>query len=295
MLSRVIKSSHQRRKAINVKRIFIVLVMLALATVLFAGTAMANGTITATFIYNGSGVNQPLAGAYVYLHAYPLGAPIMEKYFRKAQYILGPSDANGNISVSVPDGAYRIMLIRRAPLSATPTQAQSYGPPRDGDYTWHLAGNSPSVTVTTDSAINLGTVYASIFSGPITISGRVMGASGKALAGWFVKATIVPCTGASQCPSCSNQCGSVRYPALFPTDSNGNYIVKLKNTGTYYVYACRGFGNSCGNSGYGGAPGGYSTCSTFVGNAGLGGYRYWNCPIAVNGNVSNVNVSVPGY
>ncbi len=234
MLSRVIKSSHQRRKAINVKRIFIVLVMLALATVLFAGTAMANGTITATFIYNGSGINQPLAGAYVYLHAYPQGAPIMEKYFRAAQYILGPSDANGNISVSVPEGIYHIRITRRAPLSAIPTQAQAYGPPRSGDYTWHMAGSSSTITVAAGSAINLGTVYAQVFnSAPIAISGQVF--SNCPTCPFFVMATTTLIHPGVYYPQ-----PGIKYPAEAPTDSNGNYTIILRNPGTYYIYALSG-------------------------------------------------------
>ncbi|MDA8325432.1 MAG: hypothetical protein M0033_04370, partial [Nitrospiraceae bacterium] len=198
---------------------------------------MANGTITATFIYNGSGINQPLAGAYVYLHAYPLGAPIMEKYFRKAQYILGPSDANGNISVSVPEGIYHIRITRRAPLSSTSTQAQAYGPPRSGDYTWHMAGSSSTITVTTGSVTTLGTIYAQIFSGsaPIAISGQVTDHNyGYGDSGLFVMATT---TFIRPGLPRSYPLSGPKYPAGQPTDSNGNYVIKLKNPGTYYVYA----------------------------------------------------------
>ncbi|MDA8171159.1 MAG: carboxypeptidase-like regulatory domain-containing protein [Nitrospiraceae bacterium] len=287
------------------KKWLVILSVLALWAALFAGIAEADGTLAATFVYNGSGVSQPLSGAYVYLHAYPQGTPIMQEYFRNAQYVLGPSDANGNISVSVPEGTYRMMIMRRAPLSATPTQAQAYGPPRGGDYTWYSVGST--VTITTGSVINMGTLYASIFGQPVTISGAVKGASGKALAGWFVKATIAPCKWEFKNTAAANDCGPVKYAALSPTDSNGNYTIKIKTPGTYYVYACPGPGDTC--RGYPQYPytaanylnynGGFPTCSTAVNVqvAFIDNYNpaYWNCPISVSGSVANVNVSVPGY
>ncbi len=216
------------------KKWLAVFISFTISILLSSGAAMANGTITATFIYNGSGVNQPLSGAYVYLHTYPpLGSPIMQRYFRNAQYILGPSDANGNISVSVPEGTYRIRITRRAPLTSTPTQSQAYGPPRTGDYTWYDPG--ATVTVATGSVVNLGTVYAQVFgSAPITITGRLLSGSNYPIPGYFVYATFSPCTIGSRqrhwgsCPT--------EYPAILPTDANGNFTIYLRDPGTLYIY-----------------------------------------------------------
>ena len=242
------------------KKWFAVFISFTISILLSSGAAMANGTITATFIYNGSGVNQPLAGAYAYLHVYPEGPFIAESNFRAAQYILGPSDSNGNFSVSVPAGTYRIMLVRRAPLSNTNTAAQEYGPPKNGDYTWHDAG-SP-ITVTTGAAVNLGTVYASIFSGPITVTGKVttcnwvysssLGtyycAPGSPAANRFVFATTTPCPFTLRHSiHVEYYCRPyVKYAALAPTDANGSYILHLQNPGTYYIYSA----NNPGQTGY---------------------------------------------
>ncbi len=296
------------------KKYFFFFVFLALAAALSAAPAMANGTITGTFLYNGSGSGQPLDHAYIYLQDASNTNPIMGKYFRTAQYILGPTDANGNLSVSVPDGIYRIRIIRRAPLTAVPASWQEYGPPRPGDYTWHLAGNAPSLTVTDGSVTSLGTVYAHLFSPAVTISGTVTGAtSGAPLAGWFVKATAEPCTSHRLSPR-SNQCGSTvyaaastslgtavntvyspQYPAELPTDSNGNYTIDLPATGTYYVYACPS-STGCSGEGYELYPGGYITCNAaHVGPDRYGNYFYAVCPLAINGPTTGVNVSVPGH
>lgn len=205
-----------------------------LAVLLSAVGAMAGGTLTATFIYNGGAGDQPLSGAYAYLHVYPQGSPIMEKYFRKAQYILGPSDANGNFLVSVPDGTYRVMLIRRAPLGSTP--ASAYGPPKVGDYIWFDYG--APVTVASGSTTALGSVYASIFGqggAAATISGTVT-EGGDPKAGWFVVASSAPFVPGYWYWSLPAQTG-IKYPAPALTDQNGNYTINLSSPGTYFLYA----------------------------------------------------------
>ncbi len=212
-----------------------VFIGLMLAAVLFAGSAMADGTLTATFLYKDpGGAIHPLDNAYVYLHVYPpSGSPIMEKYFRNAQYVLGPSDANGNFSVSVPNGVYRV-FIRRSPLAATSTN--EYGPPSRGDLIWYSAGST--INVTTGSLIGLGAVYATVFApqtASISISGKVTNSSGTPQTGWFVMATTAPCqVGAG---GQVGGCPGMKYPARELTDSNGNYTINLGNPGTYYVYA----------------------------------------------------------
>ncbi len=130
------------------------------------------GTLTATFMYeDANGAGHPLDHAYIYLQDINDHFPMMEKFFRRAKYIFGPTDANGDISVSVPAGSYRVRMIRRAPLGSVPQNV--YGPPVQGDYTWATIGSD--VTVTPGVATNLGTQYAAIFpQTPVTtISGWV--------------------------------------------------------------------------------------------------------------------------
>ncbi len=129
------------------------------------------GVLTATFMYSGNGVSQPLDHAYIYLQDIAAPFPMMERYFRRAKYIFGPSDANGNISVNVPAGSYRVRMIRRAPLGSAPRNI--YGPPRQGDYTWASIGSE--ITVTPGAATSMGVMYAKVFpqSSVTTISGWV--------------------------------------------------------------------------------------------------------------------------
>ena len=261
------------------KKTFVALSVLALGVVLFAGMAKANGTLTATFIYNGSGSNQPLGNAYVYLQNGSL--PIIQgKYSRSAQYIFGPTNSSGHLSASVPNGTYYVRLRRSAPLSSTPGSSQVYGPPRAGDYTGNYGGPTTSaITVTTGSVIDLGTVYASIigpsiFGAPVTISGTVT-AGGHPVAGYFVYATKTQCSfgwqnncqgGVSSwldyytpviSSSCQSSvfpsgCNGTKYLAQSATGSNGNYTIYLTNPGTYYVIAQPHPGsqsNACGGSG----------------------------------------------
>ncbi|MDA8087954.1 MAG: IPT/TIG domain-containing protein, partial [Nitrospiraceae bacterium] len=214
------------------KKRLAVSLLLALVASLFVWNAKAegDGTLKVTFLYMDSGgVIHPLDNAWVYLQDAAQLNPIMEKYFRYTPFVFGPTDANGSLSVSVPDGVYRVRITRRAPLSATPTQNQAFGPPRPGDYTWYLKG---FLTVTDGAVIDLGTVYAGLFDTPssISISGQVMDSSGAPLPGWFVMATDEPCIAKSGC-------SGTKYPALLLTDANGNYTINLRNPGTYFVYA----------------------------------------------------------
>ncbi len=241
--------------------------------------AEANGTLTATVLYNG----QPLQGAYVYLQNGSQLSP-REQYYQSAAYILGPSDATGHISVSAPNGNWYVRITKRASYPST------YGPPYPGDYTWNYAGSSPTITVTTNGVVALGAVNATIYGQEVTISGTVKGASGKVLSGWSVKAATVPCESGNWAYAHSfNECGTSKHPAL--TDSNGNYTIKIENTGTYYVYASPNL--NFANTNY---PGGYPTCVTGVGCEACGDYFYYNCPTNVtSAGAAGVNVVVPGY
>ncbi|MDA8327046.1 MAG: carboxypeptidase-like regulatory domain-containing protein [Nitrospiraceae bacterium] len=221
------------------KKIFVALSVLALGVVLFAGMAMANGTLTATLLYKDSGgVIHPLDHAYVYLQSGAQLSP-RERYFKSAQYIFGPTDSTGYISASVPEGTYHVRITRRAPLTTTPTQAQAYGPPKAGDYTWEYGGPAAAtITVTTGSVTNLGPIYAAIFGQQTTISGTVI-ISGNPMKGAFVVAMTAPCYKSIGSYSWSGTyaCKGVNSPAQALTDSNGNYTIKFRNPGTYYVYA----------------------------------------------------------
>ncbi len=254
-------------------------VVLMFTVVLSAVAAEANGTITATVLYSG----QPVSGAYMYLQSGSQLSP-RELYYHNASYILGPSDASGNISGSVPAGAYYVRITKR-----TGSGVSYLGPPYPGDYIWIYAANPPTVTVTDNGTLALGTVSATSYE-TITLSGTVKGASGKVLAGWAVKAATVPCESGNWSYSHSfNECGTGKHPTV--TDANGNYSITLMNTGTYYVYASPGL--NFANTNY---PGGYPTCATAVGCEACGSYFYYNCPTNVaSTGVTGVNVVVPGY
>ncbi len=244
--------------------------------------------LTASVLYNGTA----LSGAYVYLQsAKPLG-----QYSIQAAAIVGPSDSNGNISTGpftlIPAGAYRVMV--RKPNSypyycgGTECGQVYQGPPQAGDYVWR--GFSNHVTIAPNQTASLGTVTATVYgpSASITISGAVKGASGKALAGWAVKAATAPCESGNWAYAHSfNECAT-SYPAW--TDSTGNYTVTVPAAGTYYIYASPQLNYA--STSY---PGGYPTCSNGVGCEACGDYFYYDCPVSVAGAVTGQNIVVPGY
>ncbi len=261
------------------KKYLVFIVFFMFAAALSPVGAEANGTVSVTVLYNG----QPLQGAYLYLQSGAQLAP-REQYYRSAAGIYGPSNSSGSITASVPEGTYYVRITKRA-------GSVSYdGPPYPGDLTWIDTGTPATITVTTNGLVSLGTVSATIYGQPITITGTVRGASGKALAGWAVKAATVPCESGNWAYAHSfNECGTQKYPAW--TDSNGNYTINLKNTGTYYVYASPTL--NFANTNY---PGGYPTCATSAGCEDCGDYYYYNCPTnVVSPGASGVNIVVPGY
>ncbi len=275
------------------KKWLTVFFIFASLAVFSAGMAMANGTLTATVLYSG----QPLQNAYAYLQSGSRLSP-REQYYQSAAYLLGPSDSSGNISASVPEGAYYVRIIRRANFTPNPSgylspvshDLAAIGPPYPGDYTWFYPG---TITITTNGAVNLGTVNTTIYGAqsgqPMTISGTVRGASGRLLAGWAVKATNVPCESGDWAYAHSfNECGQSKIAAF--TDSSGNYTITVYNTGNYYVYASPKL--NFGNPNY---PGGYPTCQAGVGCEACGDYFYYNCPVNVTGAVTGENIVVPGY
>ena len=292
----------------------LVLPLLAILLVLlsWAGPkrAMANGTLTATFIYHTAVSNTPMAGAYAYLHVYPQGGAIAEKYFRPAQYILGPTGAIGNLVASVPAGQYRVALIKKTQLPSNPDMAQLVGPPGTGDYIWY--GTSP-VTIADGSTTDLGTADAQIFAEPVTVTGVVNAcnwtentssgtwycAPGAAEANYFVFATT------SLCPfSATNDfryypeydcAGIAKYPALGPTDANGNYTLSLPAGGAYYIYAGMNPGQAGGKRNSAGAKpcGPISSASEYAPNGDYSNaydYYDYNNPVTFTaGGTYNLN------
>ncbi len=192
---------------------------------LFVSFADAAGYLTATVKYKDSnGVDQPLAGAYVYLHDASTMPP-MEQYFMNATVIAGPSNASGAIYVSVPEGTYNVRITKRNPQSGN---TNKLGPPEIMDYTWNQIN---TITISTNQTTALGTIYAQYFA-PITVSGTVT-RSGAPLVGEYVRLQTEPCYTDGYNYNV-NRCGPVKITQR--TDANGQYTIKLRNPGTYYVY-----------------------------------------------------------
>jgi hypothetical protein len=226
----------------KLRRILVVTPLIVAMVMLFSNMAeAANGTVKVTFKYrDGSGAEQPLPSAYLYLRQ---GAevPPLEQFFKKADYIFGPADTAGRFNASVPEGTYYIRLTKRAGGAAEPL-----GPPKQGDYTWT---DYQQITVTANSVTDLGTKYAVPFSEPITLTGTVVEAnSGEPWAGRYVRAQTEPCITAdysSQDPAewrDSNRCGPVKYMAQQKTDAAGKYTLLLRDPGTYYIVTSKALG-----------------------------------------------------
>jgi hypothetical protein len=206
----------------------------------------ANGTLKATFKYKDPAtvLDQNLNYGYIYLHDATKNAP-MEKFFSKADYILGgpASTINGKITASVPAGRYYIRLLQRKVIGGV---TRPYGPPEAGDLTWF---QTTPVTVTAGTILDLGTKYATPFgAAPIAITGIVRNYSGVPLAGRYVRATTEPCY-ADGYNYNINQCGPNKFLAL-PTDASGNYRLELRDPGAYYLSVITSWDTTIGCSGY---------------------------------------------
>ncbi len=208
--------------------------LVAGAIIVSSGPAQAaNGTLQVSFRYTDPATSavQNLVYGYIYLRNAANPAP-MEKFFSKADYILGGPAANhndGNYTVSVPAGNYYIRLTQRKVVSGA---LRPYGPPEAGDLTWF---QTTPITITAGATLNLGTVNANPFGSTITITGTVKNYSGTPLAGRMVRAQVVPCYTDGYNGNV-NQCGPVKLMALLPTDANGKYMLQLRDPGTYYLY-----------------------------------------------------------
>lgn len=227
------------------RRIGTTVSLLTAVLLFYSGLALANGTIRVTFKYKDeSGAEQPLTYAYLYLRD-STNPPPVEKYYKNADYIFGPSDYLGRISASVPEGTYFVRLTRRKVLQGA---TRPLGPPEAGDYTWI---DYKQITVTTGSVIDLGTKYAFFFGEPlIKITGVIKDRySGAPLAGRYVRAQTEPCIEAdysSENPNewvDSNNCGPVKYLALQKTDAQGRYTLLMNVPGTYYIVESRTLGD----------------------------------------------------
>lgn len=223
------------------KKKLVFLLIFILLSAFFSALAEANGTVTVTFKNrDASGVETPLSYAYIYLRP-ASELPPKEIYFRDATYVLGPSNANGTISVSVPEGTYYVRITSR-----NPSGTSVLGPPRPADYTWH---QTDPITIITNTVTNLGTQYARPFGTvmpSMSISGKVTNYLGNPAPGKYVRAQPVQCILADYSSSNpaewvdSNHCGPDKYLAFGRTDANGNYILYLKYPGIYFIY-----GSSC--------------------------------------------------
>jgi hypothetical protein len=229
----------------DLRRLLTVMSVSFAVALLFSGSSeAANGTVRVTFKYkDGSGIEQSLPYAYLYLR-FAAEKPPLQKYFKSADYIFGPSNSSGLINASVPEGTYYIRLTRREPLGGA---ARPLGPPEKGDYTWT---DYKQITVVANTVINLGTKFAVPFTEAITISGAIKDkATGTPLAGRFVRAQSEPCIEAdysSWDPAewiDSNRCGPEVYLAQQKTDAQGKYTLLLRDPGSYYIVIAKTLGD----------------------------------------------------
>jgi hypothetical protein len=194
--------------------------------VLAVGVAeSADGTLRLTFkLKKLDGTEQGLSYAYVYLRD-AAELPPMEKFFSPPDYIFGPTNLLGELSVNVPEGQYYLRVTGRNPFQDRPL-----GPPGPGDYSW-----SPIVpiSITSNTTTDLGTQYAGLFNNPIIVSGIIKTSDGKPLAGRYVRAQTEPCLLGNDTRE-PNYCGPVKFLSQ-KTDSNGAYSISVRNPGKYYI------------------------------------------------------------
>jgi hypothetical protein len=222
---------------------------LIMASVAEAGT----GTLKLTFLYKNpaTGIDTKLTKGYVYLRSAGQSPP-MERFYSKADYILGPTDTYGNMTKTVPEGSYFIRINQRIRTFPTwPPNNGAYGPPEPGDHTWMSA---IPIKIVAGQTLNLGTIYAYPFaSAPITITGTVKNYLGQPLSGRYVKVHTERCTDWWN-DGYVNQCGPVKIHAQRPTDANGKYTVYLREPGTYNLMTHTSWDTDPGCSGYCAAP-----------------------------------------
>lgn len=240
----------------------VVTALVAISVLLSVQFAQAgSGTLKGTFKYKdpNTGIERILTYGYVYLHSTSKPPP-MEKYFSKADYVLGMTSGSP-FSISVPEGTYYMRLLQRKVVGST---TRPYGPPETGDYTWFQT--SP-ITITAGGVLDIGTKYATPFMAfPITLRGTVHTQMGVPMPGRYVRAQTEPCVKDGY-DNNINQCGPAKYLAQQPTDADGKYTMYLKSAGTYYIYT---------------SPCLTTANSTYTGN---------NCPEEPSGGVV-VNVSI---
>lgn len=201
--------------------------------------AGGSGTLTVTCKYfDDNRVEQPLSGAYVYLHD-ESRKPHVDRVFNKPSYILGPSDLSGRITVSVPEGSYYIRITKRNPKNEN---TNTLGPPEPMDYTW---SQTNTITIHANVTTDLGITYAGFFTSPISVTGTVTRTTGDTAAGLYVRAQTEPCYTNGDNGKV-NQCSPGKFIVWKRTDANGQYALALRDPGTYYIYVstCLGQGGS---------------------------------------------------
>jgi hypothetical protein len=222
------------------KCIFVITAFIFL-NVFAAEASEANGTLRVAFKYkNPDGTEQALPYAYVYLRDAALTPP-MERFFSPSDYIFGPTDINGQISVSVPEGQYFLRVTRRNPFAIRPL-----GPPEPGDYSWTPIA---PVSITANMVTELGTQYAGLFNMPIRISGVIKTFDGNPLQNRYVRAQTEPCTFGDD-TTAPNLCGPVKLLAQQKTDAKGAYSIAIRNPGRYYIVVSQTLGPVSGQGNY---------------------------------------------
>jgi len=199
-----------------------------------------SGTLTVTGKYfDDNRVEQPLSGAYVYLHD-GSRKPHADRVFNKPSYILGPSDSSGRITVSVPEGIYYIRITKRNPQNEN---TNTLGPPEPMDYTW---SQTNTITIHANATTDLGIAYAGFFTAPISVTGTVTRTTGDTAADLYVRAQTEPCYTNGENGNV-NQCGPGKFMVWKRTDAKGQYALALRDPGTYYIYVSTCLGGQGGS------------------------------------------------
>jgi hypothetical protein len=239
------------------------------------------GTFKFTFKYQdpATGLVTAIPTAYVYLHdaAKP---PPMEKYFSMANEILWGGIGYGNYQVAMPEGTWYVRINQRADATKRNVKGAK-GPPKAGDLTWTSA---VPMTIKAGQVVDLGTIYASPFNGSqTTLTGTVKNASGVPLAGYYVRVQTEPCIyntncgyNGTYCEGSTNQCGPAKYISL-ATEASGSFSVRLRDAGTYYLYATTCF------------PDGNPGCNGFCAPDCVG-YAYPTAITVQKGDIKTVNI-----
>lgn len=170
----------------------------------------------------------PMSMAFVYLFDATKGQ-VPRAFLRVPDSIAGQVDRNGKFDVEAAEGVYYIGIIKRA-------SGAVWGPPQEGDnFYFHrdAEGKAINVTVKAGETVDLGTLTAKTFEGPVApasgvvaeIKGRLTDEEGKPVEGALVMAYLEP-----------NRLGRPRYLSE-PSGEDGYYTLKVREEGMFYLVA----------------------------------------------------------